>query len=464
MADTYDVVVVGGGAAGENLAGRCAKGGLSVVLVESELVGGECSFWACLPSKALLRPGEVLAAARRVPGARSAVTGTVDAAAALERRDEITTRWDDRYQVQWLGDNDVELVRGHGRLAGARTVEVAEPDGAMRTLVAARAVVLATGTVAARPPIPGLAETRVWDSRNATSASAVPKRLIVLGGGVVGVEMAQAWRRLGAESVTVVEGLGRLLPRHEPFAGEQLRAALADEGIDVRTAAKVVRIARAGDDAAVEVTIEDGPTLSADELLVAVGRHPATDDIGLETIGLPTGRSIDVDDHLRATAVPDGWLYAIGDVNGRALLTHMGKYQARIAADVILGTEITAWADERAVPSVVFTDPQIGSVGRTEAEARERGIDVRVVSRPLTSVAATATHGEGIDGTAQLVIDQARRVVVGATFVGPDVAELVHAATIAIVGEVPLDVLWHAVPSFPTLSELWLRFLEEYGL
>ena len=464
MDETFDVVVIGAGPAGENLAGRVAGGGKSVAVVEAELVGGECSYWACMPSKALLRPGEVIAAARRVPGAAEAVTGTIDAAAALARRDELTGNWNDEGQVHWLEGVGATLVRGRGRIAGERTVSVTTASGSVRTLRATTAVVVATGSGAAIPPIPGLRDIAVWDSRAVTSAKEVPRRLVVVGGGVVGVEMAQAWKRLGAEKVTIVEAADRLLAMHEPFVGEQLAAALTDDGIDVITGTKAIAAERDGNDGPVRLRLEDGRVVEGDELLVAVGRRPLTSDLGLDTVGLEPGHYIDVDDSLRATAVPGGWLYAIGDVNGRALLTHQGKYQARICGDVILGKTITAWADNVAVPGVVFTDPQIGSVGLTEAKAREKGIDVRAVRYETGDVAAASARGTKTVGSSQLVIDNARNVVVGATFVGPEIGELVHAATIAIVGEVTLDRLWHAVPAFPTMSELWLRLLEAAGL
>ncbi len=463
--ETFDVIVIGGGAAGENVAGRCVDCGASVAVVEAELLGGECSFWACMPSKALLRPGEALADVRRTPGADAAVTGDVDVAAALARRDDIASDWDDKYQVQWLEGVGATLVRGRGRLVGPRRVDVASADGTTRALEARRAVVLATGSSPVVPPIDGLRGTRVWTNREATSATAVPERLVVLGGGVVGVELAQAWKRLGAREVTVVEAGERLVSNLEPFAGEELAEAFAAEGIDVRLGAKAVKVERADDDGPVTVTLEPGDTVTGDELLVAVGRRPNTDDLGVESIGLEPGKPVAVDDQLRATGVRDGWLFAVGDVNGRVLLTHMGKYQARIAADVILkGSTAEAWADHRAVPSVVFTDPQVASVGLTERVARERGVDVRDVRPATGEVSGAALHGRDVPGTCQLVIDESRRVVVGATFTGPLVGEMLHAATIAVAAEVPLPVLWHAVPAFPTVSEVWLRLLEHYGL
>jgi pyruvate/2-oxoglutarate dehydrogenase complex dihydrolipoamide dehydrogenase (E3) component len=454
-ATNVDVIVVGAGPAGENVAGRCADGGLSTVIVERELVGGECSYWGCIPSKTLARPGDVIAAAKRVPGAAAAVTGEIDVAAALARRDYMTSNWDDAGALTWLDSEGIELVRGAGRLAGERIVEVELSSGEVRRLTARKAVVLATGTGAFIPPIPGLAESDPWDNRSVTAAKEIPRRLLVLGGGAVGAEMAQAMRRLGAEEVTVVEAGPRLLSREEPFAGDEVRAAFEAEGITVITGARLVAAHRNG---AVTGTLDDGRTVTADEILVAVGRRPSTGDLGLETVGLEPGKYIPVDDQLRAVG---DWLYAVGDCNGRALLTHMGKYQARLAGDVILGKDVAATAP---VPRVTFTDPQVCAVGLTEAQARDAGIDVRVITYPTGSVSGAYTQGDGITGTSQLVVDEARRVIVGATFTGPGVAELLHSATIAIVGEVTMDRLWHAVPSFPTVSEVWLRLMEAYGL
>ena len=461
MSDEFDVIVIGAGPPGENAAGRAVERGFSVAIVESDLVGGTCTFWGCIPSKALVRPGDVLAAARRVPGAEPAVTGVVDAPAAFAWRDYMTSSWSDETQTPWLDEMGIELVRGHGRLDGERRV-VVETDAGMRTLKADRAVVLACGAHAVIPPIEGLADVRPWTNKEATEASTAPERLLVLGGGPIGVELAQAFRSLGSKAVVVVEGADRLLPREEPFAGEQVAGAFAELGIDVRTGVKATAAHRDGD--GVHLSLEDGATVHGDEILVAVGRRANTGDVGLETVGLEPGRQFSVDDRLRVQGVEGEWLYSVGDVSGGAQLTHVGKYQGRILGDVLAGRDVADEVDGRVVPRVTFTDPQVAAVGPTEAEARERGIDVKVVQVDTGGVAGAYLRGDGIHGTSQLVVDRDREVVVGATFTGPDVQELVHAATIAIVGEVPLRRLWHAVPAFPTVSEVWLRLLEAYGL
>jgi pyruvate/2-oxoglutarate dehydrogenase complex dihydrolipoamide dehydrogenase (E3) component len=463
----FDLVVIGAGPTGENVASRAIAGGLSVAVVEAELVGGECSYWACMPSKGLLRTPEAAAEARAV-GAEAGF----DPAAVLARRDTFNSHFDDHGQVDWLTGAGATLVRGTGRLSGVRTVAVDGHDGSTVELTARHAVALCTGSTALIPPIDGLDAVRPWTSREATSAEQAPGRLLVLGGGVVGVEMATAWHALGS-AVSVLESAEHVLPPYEPRAGEMLGAALADRGVTVRTGARVVSARR--DVRGVTVTLDGGEQLSGDELLVATGRRPHP-GLGVDTVGLDPDRWLAVDDTMTVLGVEGGWLYAVGDGNDRAKLTHIGKYEARITGDVIVARARGARLDDApwgkhvatathgAVPQVVFTDPQVGSVGLTERAAREAGINTRTVDYDMGSVAGAALFADGYRGWANLVVDTEREVVVGATFVGSGAGELVQSATIAIVGEVPLSRLWHAVPSYPTISEIWLRLLETWGL
>ncbi|WP_030313318.1 dihydrolipoyl dehydrogenase family protein [Streptomyces flavochromogenes] len=474
--DAYDVVVVGGGPAGEVVADRIVRSGLTAVVVEAEAVGGECSYRACVPSKALLRPGAARAEARSVDGARQAVTAALDPARVLARRDRFTGRGDDTGQADWLDGAGIALVRGHGRLAGERRVEVTAPDGTVRTLQARRAVVVCTGTEPALPPVEGLDRIGVWTNRQATTADAVPARLVVIGGGVVACEMATAWRSLGASATLLVRDRA-LLTGWEPCAGEEVTRGLSDLGVRIRFGVSAVRVARDETTRTVTVETDDGTALVCDEVLAAVGRRPRTADLGLETVGLPVGDWLPVDDTCRVTAGIDGdWLYAVGDVNRRAPLTHMAKYQARACAAAIVERAAgrpavtggrqrwSAEADRFAVPQAVFTRPEVASVGLTERAAREAGLAVRTVEYRIDDVAGAALHADDYRGLAKLVVDETRGVVVGCTLTGPMATELIHTATVAIVGEVPLERLWHAVPAFPTVSEVWLRLLEAYGL
>ncbi|WP_299531830.1 NAD(P)/FAD-dependent oxidoreductase [uncultured Streptomyces sp.] len=468
----YDVVVIGAGPVGENVADRTRAAGLSTAVVESELVGGECSYWACMPSKALLRPVVARADARRTPGLGDAVRGPLDAAAVLARRDEEAAHWKDDGQVEWLEGIGAAVLRGTGRLTGRREVSVTAPDGSVRRLTARHAVAVCTGSRAVLPDLPGIDAARPWTSREATSAKEVPRRLVVVGGGVVGVEMATAWQGLGAEVTLLVRG-GGLLPKMEPFAGELVARSLTAAGARIRYGVNVTGLRRPGPDAPVTVELDDGDPVEADEILFATGRAPRTDDLGLETAGLTPGDWLTVDDTLRVEG--SDWLYAVGDVNHRALLTHQGKYQARIAGDSIAARaqgvpllETDRWgahaatADHDAVPQVVFTDPEAASAGLTLAEAERSGRRVRAVDYDLASVAGAGLYADGYEGRARMVVDLDRETVLGVTFVGPGVGELLHSATVAIAAEIPLSRLWHAVPAYPTISEVWLRLLETY--
>ncbi|WP_314149042.1 NAD(P)/FAD-dependent oxidoreductase [uncultured Leifsonia sp.] len=476
-ATEYDVIVIGAGAVGENVADRAAQGGMRTVIVESELVGGECSYWACMPSKALLRSAAVLRAAERVGGAREAITGPLDVEAVLRRRDYMTSDWKDDGQVEWLKGAGIDLVRGHGVITAPREVTVTAEDGTVTVLTAKHAVAVCTGSASLLPDIPGLRESEPWTSRDATSAKRVPVSLAVLGGGTVGTEMATAYAGFGTE-VHLIARSG-LLGSDEPFAGELVAASLRELGatlhVDVATTA-VERV----DGGRFRTTLSDGTTVETDELLVATGRVPRTAGIGLDAFGLEEGAWLRVDDSMRVLGadgepVDGGWLYGVGDVNHRALLTHQGKYQARAAGDAIAArakgrsVSLEPWgafvatADHQAVPQVTFTDPEVASVGLTAAAAEKAGYRIRVVDYPIGSVAGAYVVADNYEGHARLVVDEDRGVVIGATFVGQDVGELLHSATIAVVGEVPVNRLWHAVPSYPTISEVWLRLLEAYG-
>src|SRR4051795_7439989 len=424
---SYDVVVIGAGPAGDGAAWRLRAHGAWGPRVPGHGVGGECSFYACRPSKALLRPAEVLAEARRIPGAREAAQGELDVQAVLDRRDEVIHDLDDSSQLPWLEDRGVVLHRGIGRITGERRVRVGDEE-----LEARRAVVLAGGTVPSLPPIPGLDGIDAWTNRQATTAKEIPARLVIAGGGVVGTEMAQAFQSLGSQ-VTLVEGERRLLPREEEFACAQVTEALAEDGVDIRTGEKAQKVAQ-GDDGTVRVRTAGGPDAEGDVLLVALGRTPQSEGLGLETVGLEGGGTIGVDAHMRVPG--QDWLYVVGDLNGRALFTHMGKYQARVAADGILGHDVALahGADGPLSPRVIFTDPQVAAVGHTTDSAREAGLEVDVFETTTSGNAGGSFYGRNAPGTTRWVVDRERRIVVGCTITGAEVADFLHAAMISVVG------------------------------
>jgi pyruvate/2-oxoglutarate dehydrogenase complex dihydrolipoamide dehydrogenase (E3) component len=454
----FDVVVVGGGPSGEEASARLTDHGLSVALVEDRLVGGECAHWACLPSKALLRPYEALAEARRIPGAREAVDGGLDVPAVLRRRDEIIGAPDDSALMPWVESHGITLVRGHGRIVGERRVMVEGDE-----LEAREAVVLSVGSQPLVPAFEGLGELepgRVWTNREATTTHEIPGRIVVVGAGPEGVELAQAFQTLGSD-VTLIEAQQRVLPRAEEFASAQVTAALQEYGVDVLTGHSVVNFTQNGGGVAVKTSA--GMTASGDVVLIAVGRRPGTEDLGIETVGLEPGALVEVDEHMRVPTVP--WLYAVGDINGRALFTHMGRYQARLAVDHILGRKDagTHGADGGLSPHVTFTDPQVASVGHTTETATRAGIEFDTYDTETSGTAGGFYYAPDAVGTTRFLVERNRRTLIGCTITGSEVVDLLHAATIAVVAEIPLERLRHAVPPFPTRSELWLSLLEQAG-
>ncbi|MGE4426201.1 MAG: NAD(P)/FAD-dependent oxidoreductase [Solirubrobacteraceae bacterium] len=458
-----DVIVLGAGPGGEVAAGLLGEEGLDVLLVEPHLVGGECSYYGCMPSKALLRPREAIAELRRIPGARELLTGTdPDPQTVLDRRDEVVHDLDDAVQLPWIEDRDVRLHRGPGRLVGDRTVELLDGDGRpVERVRARRAVIVATGTAAALPPVPGLAGASPWTNREATTADRVPDRLVVLGGGPIGAELAQAWAGLGS-TVTLLEAQERLLAKEERFAADLVTDRLREDGVDVRVGVTVASVDRS--DGTVTVTLEDDETITGDELLVAAGRQANTGALGLDSVGVEPGAHgyLATDAALRVGG--HDWLYAVGDVNGRALLTHQAKRQARVVADRVLGHPSAALdpdePDGARSPRVTFTDPQVAAVGHTLASAREAGIAADAIDVPTDGNAGASFVGRGAGGTTRFVIDRDAGTLAGATFTGAGVAEQLHAATIAVTARVPLDVLDRCVPAFPTRTEVWLRLIE----
>ena len=431
-----DVVVVGLGPGGEALVARLAKAGLAVVAVEAELVGGECPYWGCIPSKMFIRAANLLAEARRIATLSGAASVTPDFSVVAKRiREEATDNWDDTVAADRITAAGATLVRGHGRLAGDRTVEVAG-----ETYVASKGVVLNTGTTAAVPPIPGLADTPFWTNREALKAERAPGSLIVIGGGAIGLELAQAYARFGAE-VTVLEVAKRILAPEEPESSELLTKVFEAEGIGVHAGITIDRVDHDG--SRFTVTCGD-TTYDAEQLLVAAGRKSRLDDIGLDTVGVEVGRFLTVGDDMQVTA----GLWAIGDIVGRGAFTHLSMYQSERAARAILGEPLAEYDDS--FPRVTFTDPEVGGVGMTEQQARDRGVNVRI---GVTDVAASSrgfVHGVGNDGLIKLVIDADRDVIIGATSAGPTGGETLSALAVAVRAEIPLSTLRNTVYAYPT--------------
>jgi pyruvate/2-oxoglutarate dehydrogenase complex dihydrolipoamide dehydrogenase (E3) component len=442
--ERYDAVVIGTGPAGEVAVSRLSDQGLSVALVERELIGGECGYWACIPSKTLLRPPETRAEARRAAGVDEPQQHWPDVA---KYRDYMIRNLDDAKQVEGYERDGVAVFKGAAKIAGPGRVEV---DG--QTLETAR-IVVATGSDAVIPPIDGLKEAGYWTNREATTVQEIPESVVILGGGPVGVELGQFFRRFGAQ-VTIVQGAERLIDREDPAVGDLIADYLREEGIDVRLGVKA-RAARRSDGHRVLV-LEDGEEVAGQELLIATGRRPRVNDIGLESVGIePNAKGIQIDERCRAA---DG-VWAIGDVTGVMPFTHVGMYQGRIACADIAGRPVTA--DYSAIPRVVFCDPEIAAAGMTEQQARERGIDIATshVSLP-DAIARPWTYEENPRGDLGLIADRSRKVLVGAWAVAPLAGEWIHQAALAIKTQTPIEVLRDTVAQFPTFSESYLKAVE----
>jgi pyruvate/2-oxoglutarate dehydrogenase complex dihydrolipoamide dehydrogenase (E3) component len=468
-AEDFDVIVVGGGVGGVAAVRKLAAAGLAVALVEDRLVGGECRYWACNPTRTLLRPIEVFNLAKAVPGVLEAISGEeVNVPAVFAKRDAIIEHLSDQSQVASLREAGVAVFHGFGVLSGQRTVRVAYADDTEAVLVARHAVVVATGTRPNVPEIPGLAQARPWTNRDLATMTRVPPRALLVGGGVVGVEFATILAGLGSAVTLLVRG-GTLLRNCEPEARELVEQSLQRKGVKIHFETELSAVARPVADGPVTAHF-NGKSIEVDEIVLAAGRRVNTDNIGLESVGLPVGGFVSVNNHLQAIGVTGEWLYALGDTTGRALLSHISAYHGRVVADIIAaraaGREL--WENELAardadsVAQVIFTDPQVVEVGRTESQARSAGFVVRTrTARYPESVARLALFRDGFDGWAKLVIDAATNTLLGATFVGPEFSELVQAATLAIVAKVPTSLLRHAVAPHPTVNQVWDPLLAE---
>ena len=464
MAETteFDVAIIGGWG-GAHAAGYLAAEGLKVALVEDRLIGGECHYWACNPTKALLRPIEVLALAKAVPGVRETVKrDQPDIAAVFAKRDAIIDHLSDDAVVAGLKAAGVEVIHAHGRLSGERRVTVAHADGHEDSLSVRHAVVLVTGTRPAIPDIPGLADVQPWTNRDLSVMTHVPPRALVVGGGDVGVEFATILAGLGSDVTLLVRG-SALLRNSEPIAAEMVAESLRRKGVKIHFGAQLSAASRPVAGGAVTATFGD-QRIEVDEIVVAAGRLVNTGGLGLETVGLRDGDFVEVDNHLQAVGVDGAWLYAMGDTTGRAMLSHISQYHAVIVADVIaarargrqLGNDELIARDAGNLAQVIFTDPQVVEVGRTESQARADGFAVTTrTARFSEAIRTLALQRDGFDAWAKLVIDADTDTLLGATFVGPQFAEIVQAATLAVVAKVPVDVLRHVVAPHPSVNQIW---------
>jgi pyruvate/2-oxoglutarate dehydrogenase complex dihydrolipoamide dehydrogenase (E3) component len=475
----YDVVIIGSGPAGHSVGPLTATNGLSTVIIEDELMGGDCPFWACTPSKALLRPAEALGVSRVVGGAHQLIDNkqTVHEEGVFARRDKFVHNWDDTWICDMLRPAGIDLVRGRGKIIGDKKVKVTNVSGETIELEAGHAVVLATGSSPNVPQIPGIEDINLWTPREATSSNTVPESLVVLGGGVVGTEMATFYSNF-AKKVTLITSAKALLPQFEPEANNRVKQALEEKGVSVHLKTTIDNLKKKGEHAFV-ATLSDGQAIEGTTLLAATGRRPNIFDVGLENVGLTGFSKLNVDDSMciKAPGNKSRWLFAAGDVTGFGAMTHMAVYEARPCALTILAqakgkkaNPEDPWSDfagsavHSCVPQVVVTDPQVASAGLTEAAARAKGLNIKVVAVPKYNFEGAWLHAElNYDGWAQWIIDVDKGTLVGATFIGRDAGMLLHASTVAIVGEVPIKRLFHAVPSFPTLSGIYTELLAKSG-